>query len=209
MAQDNQSAELYGPTPYQTVGPFFHYALPWRGCADLVGESDLGARPDLLPAGHDLLHTAAARPLPAGTPIRIAGRVTDGQGETVPDALIEIWQADAEGAFAAAPGANAAFCGFGRCATDADGMFRFRTVRPGATGAGEAPHLAIGVLGRGIIRRLVTRLYFAGDPANDADPVLALVPVARRDTLIARLVEGVWVFDIRLQGDGETVFFQL
>ncbi len=211
MAQDNQSPELFGPTPFQTVGPFFHYALPWKGCADLVGDSALGARPELMPPEHDILHVAPPRTMPEGEPICVAGRIVDGAGTPVPDALVEIWQADASGVFSAPPEARTAFVGFGRCATDEAGGFRFLTIRPGAVRTEQAvyaPHLAISVLARGILRRLVTRAYFDDDPANDADPVLALVPEARRPTLMARLQDGAWQFDIHLQGEGETVFFQ-
>ena len=205
---DNQSPELFGQTPWQTLGPFFHYALPWKGGADLVGASDLGARADLMPAAHDLLHTTAARDPVAGEPIEIVGQVLDGAGDPLPDALVEIWQADAEGAY------GPEFLGFGRAATGEDGTFRFRTIRPGRVpGPGntlQAAHIAVGVLGRGLIKRLVTRLYFQDGEGLDDDPILALVPAERRPTLIARRSgEGAWRFDIRLQGEHETVFFDV
>lgn len=205
---DNQSPERFGQTPWQTLGPFFHYALPWKGGADLVGTSDLGARADLMPAAHDLLHATGQREAVAGDVIEIEGRVLDGAGEPLPDALVEIWQADAEGDY------GARFAGFGRAATGEDGTFRFRTVRPGRVpGPGnalQAAHIAIGVLGRGLIKRLVTRLYFEDGEGLDDDPVLALVPAVRRPTLIARRSgDAVWRFDIRLQGEHETVFFDV
>lgn len=204
---DNQSPEMFGQTPWQTLGPFFHYALPWKGGADLVGASNLGARPELMPPAHDLLHVPGPRGPVAGEVIEIDGRVLDGAGEPLPDALVEIWQADAASAYD--PG-----FGFGRAATGEDGTFRFRTVRPGRVpGPGnslQAAHIAVGVLGRGIIKRLVTRLYFEGGEGLDDDPVLALVPADRRATLIARPGgQGAWRFDIRLQGEHETVFFDI
>jgi protocatechuate 3,4-dioxygenase alpha subunit len=214
---DNQSAELFGQTPSQTVGPFFHYGLPWKGGADLIGQSDLGARPELFPEEHYVLKPSAPRGPVTGEVIEISGLVTDGDGAPVPDGMIEIWQANAAGRYASAddPRADIAldpnFIGFGRASTGADGVYRFRTIRPGRVpGPGnslQAPHIAIGVLGRGLLKRLVTRLYFEGAPENADDPILALVPEDRRDTLIARGADGVWRFDIVLQGARETVFF--
>jgi protocatechuate 3,4-dioxygenase alpha subunit len=197
-----------GQTPWQTVGPFFHYALPHPGGADLVGGSGLGARPDLTAAGHAPLPALAPRPGLRGEVLTLRGRVLDGAGEAVPDALVETWQADAEGRYDGdAPR-------FGRCATQDDGGFAFVTVRPGRVagpgGALQASHIAVGVLGRGLLRRLVTRLYFADDAALDEDPVLALVPPDRRGTLLAQADgPGVYRFDIVLQGPGETVFFDV
>lgn len=213
---DNQSPELFGQTPWQTLGPFFHYALPWKGGADLVGGSDLGARPELMPPGHDLLHRSAPRGQVAGDRIEIEGRVLDGAGEPLADALVEIWQADAEGRYASPADAprDPEFAGFGRAATLDDGSFRFRTIRPGrVAGPGnslQAAHVAVAVLGRGLIKRLVTRLYFEDGEGVDDDPVLAFVPAARRATLIARRTgEAAYRFDIRLQGEHETVFFDI
>jgi|SRR5580658_584470 protocatechuate 3,4-dioxygenase alpha subunit len=206
-----------GPTPSQTVGPFFHYGLPWKGGADLVGHSDLGARPELFPAEHDLLKPSAPRGPVAGTVIEIAGRVLDGDGLPVPDALIEIWQANAAGRYdsPADPRLDVPldpnFIGFGRAATGEDGGYCFRTIRPGRVpgpaNSLQAPHIAIGVFGRGLLKRLVTRLYFTGAAENDEDPILALVPEDRRKSLMAIEDGGVWRFDIVLQGEGETVFF--
>ncbi|MBX3484853.1 protocatechuate 3,4-dioxygenase subunit alpha [Phenylobacterium sp.] len=191
-----------GQTPWQTVGPFFHYALPAPGGADLVGQADIGARADLTPAGHFLL-TPLSRETPVGDVIEVEGRIVDGAGAPLPDALVEIWQADGEGAFGDL---------FGRCATADDGGYAFRTVLPGrVAGPGnalQAAHIDVGVLGRGLLRRLVTRIYFEGEPGLDEDPVLALVPDERRDTLVARrTAPGRYRFDIVLQGAGETVFF--
>jgi protocatechuate 3,4-dioxygenase alpha subunit len=196
------SGARLGQTPWQTVGPFFHYALPQPGGADLVALSEAGARPDLTPAEHFLL-TPPIRVRPAGEVIEVAGCIVDGAGAPLPDALVEIWQADGEGTYGAL---------FGRCATADDGGFSFRTVLPGrVAGPGnalQAAHIAVGVLGRGLLRRLATRIYFEGEPGLDEDPVLGLVPEDRRDTLVARRVgPGRYRFDIVLQGQGETVFF--
>jgi protocatechuate 3,4-dioxygenase alpha subunit len=151
--------------------------------------------------------------------IEIVGRVTDGDGVTIPDAMIELWQADGAGRFPGHDkGANTTFKGFGRSETVNDGVFSFRTVKPGAVpgpdGKIQAPHIDVGVFSRGIVRRMFTRIYFEGEAANDADPILALVPPDRRATLIARR-DGTgaggaprYRFDIRVQGGEETVFFE-
>ena len=191
-----------GITPSQTVGPFFAYALTPTGryaIADL--------------AGNDLVTDDAA-----GARIRIEGRIVDGDGAPVTDAMIEVWQADGEGRFAGHDPAlsNARFKGFGRCETDAEGRYSFRTVKPGAVpgpnGAVQAPHVDVGVFARGLLRRLFTRIYFEDEAGNAGDPVLALVPSEARATLIARREDGgaepVYRFDVRLQGEGETVFFE-
>ena len=216
---DNQSPEMFGQTPSQTVGPFFHYALPWKGGADLVGQSGLGARTELFPAGHDLLNVSPPHGPVAGETIEVRGQVFDGDGAPVPDALIEIWQANAAGRYASPADARTdlpldeGFIGFGRAATLDDGSYCFKTVRPGAVpGPGntlQAPHIAVGVLGRGLIKRLVTRLYLADGEGLEADPILALVPAERRSTLIAETsgTANVYRFDIVLQGQRETVFF--
>jgi protocatechuate 3,4-dioxygenase alpha subunit len=201
------------------VGPFFHYALPWKGAADLIGQSTLGARPELFPAGHDVLNVSPPHGPVRGEAIEVSGRVFDGDGAPVPDALIEIWQANAAGRYASPADPRTdlplddGFIGFGRAATLDDGSYCFRTIRPGAVpGPGntlQAPHIAVGVLGRGLIKRLVTRLYLADGDGLEADPILALVPTERRDTLIAGLAgePNVYRFDIVLQGERETVFF--
>ncbi len=179
-----------GITPSQTVGPFFHYCLT--------------------PAGYPYQASVDAAIAGAGEAIEIVGTVLDGDGVPVGDAMLEFWQADAAGRYAGAdagPPANAPFRGFARVATDTNGAFRLQTVKPGAAGA-NAPHVAISVLGRGLLNRLYARVYFAGEAANATDPVLAQVPPARRSTLIATSESpGRWRFDIRLQGEGETVFF--
>jgi protocatechuate 3,4-dioxygenase alpha subunit len=172
-------------TPSQTVGPFFGFALPW---AD---------GPAAVPAG-----TAGA--------VRIAGRVLDGRGDPVPDALIETWQV--------APAAPAArFRGFARAASDGEGRYAIVTVKPAAvrdaTGALHAPHLAVSLFARGLLKRLVTRIYFADEEAaNRADPVLARLgdPAARATLIAVAEHDGRgYRFDLRLQGEGETVFFEL
>jgi len=215
---DNQAEACFGQTPWQTVGPFFHYGLPWKGGADLIGQSNLGARPELFPEQHDVLNLAPPKGPVAGERIEISGRVLDAGGAPVPDAMIEIWQANAAGRYASLADPrddlplDPGFRGFGRAATSNAGVFRFVTIRPGRVpGPGnslQAPHVAIGVFGRGLLKRLVTRLYFADDPANDEDPILALVPSGRRQTLLATPAGGnAWRFDIHLQGESETVFF--
>jgi protocatechuate 3,4-dioxygenase alpha subunit len=182
-----------GLTPSQTIGPFFAYALTPRA----YGGPEL-ATERMAPDGVE------------GERIRIEGLVYDGDGEIVSDAMIEIWQADAQGRYNAA--GNAGFTGFGRAETTAEGRFFFETIRPGALsgpgGAMQAPHLSVSVFARGLLLRLTTRIYFSDEAANAADPVLALVPEGRRGTLIAqRGGDGAFRFDIRLQGEGETVFF--
>jgi protocatechuate 3,4-dioxygenase alpha subunit len=194
-----------GITPSQTVGPFFAYGLTSNGKYDWNDAF-----------GNDLVTPDAS-----GERIRIAGRVFDGDGAPVPDAMLEIWQADAQGRFAdpqdkrALP--NAAFRGFGRCGTNANGEFTFDTIKPGQVpdpdGMPQAPHILLAIFARGMLLQLYTRIYFEGEAANAADPVLALVPADRRGTLIAPREAGnggaVYRFDIRLQGDGETVFFEV
>jgi protocatechuate 3,4-dioxygenase, alpha subunit len=182
-----------GLTPSQTVGPFLAIGLPWPDGPQVVDPATPGA-------------------------ITITGRVFDGAGQPVPDALVETWQADPEGRFAHPDdprgGGDEGFRGFGRSATDADGRYQIITLKPGSfpgpEGGTEAPHLDITVLARGLLDRVVTRLYFADEQAaNQADPVLALVDPARRSTLIATPEDGGWRFDIRLQDPQETVFFEV
>jgi protocatechuate 3,4-dioxygenase alpha subunit len=175
-----------GLTPSQTVGPFFHYCLtpqdyPYQGLVPTAIEG-------------------------AGTAVEVSGSVFDGDGVAVGDALLEFWQADSAGRMQVS---NAPLQGFARVATSADGAYKLRTVLPGSL-AGQAPHLSLSVLGRGLLNRLHTRVYFAGQAANERDAVLALVPVERRGTLVAALeAPGKYRFDIRLQGAAETVFFQV
>jgi protocatechuate 3,4-dioxygenase alpha subunit len=144
--------------------------------------------------------------------------VLDGEGVPVPDAMIELWQADSEGNYEHQHGSadGAAFAGFGRLATAEDGSCTFETIKPGCVpGPDEtvqAPHINVSILGRGILKRLSTRLYFAGEPANTTDPVLALVPENRRSTLLAEPDQtrtGNWIFEVRLRGECETVFFDV
>ncbi|MFE8583465.1 protocatechuate 3,4-dioxygenase subunit alpha [Sphingomonas sp. NCPPB 2930] len=217
---DNQDPALFGQTPSQTVGPFFHYGLPWRGGADLVGRSDMGARPELMPEAHYVLNLSSPTGTPEGQVIEVTGRVLDGQGAVVPDAMVEIWQANAAGRYRSLDDTRQElpidphFVGFGRSATDEEGRFRFRTIMPGrvpgpANGL-QAPHLAVSIFARGLLRRLATRIYFDGADGNDTDPVLALVPPERRATLIAvQGAPGVWSLDLVLQGARETVMFDL
>ena len=194
--------EKLAQTPSQTVGPFFAYALtPQQYGYDLAS----------------IASSTLARADTAGRHIRIEGRVFDGAGEVVPDALIEIWQADAAGRYAhpADPrGSNAAFEGFGRCGTgtDPEHRFYFDTVKPGPVDTVQAPHVNVIVFMRGMLLHAYTRIYFADEAAaNATDPVLATVPAERRATLIAAPVVlpggTVYRFDIHMQGDAETVFF--
>ena len=189
-------------TPSQTVGPFLHIGLV---------QSDYGV--------HEIFGPKVAEAGMPGTHIRIEGRVFDGEGNTLPDALIELWQADHQGRYAhPADGrqvASNSFRGFGRCATSKEGAFGFSTIKPGAVpgpgGNMQAPHINVGILARGLLKRLFTRIYFAGEPGNAADPILALVPADRRETLMAKpdpANAGLYRFDMRLQGKDETVFFE-
>lgn len=192
-----------GLTPSQTVGPFFAYVLTPQA----YGYPEI--------AGRDLVTADAV-----GDRIRIEGYVIDGDGEPIVDAMLEIWQPDGEGRFAGTGDApdrpNTGFTGFGRTEVDSNGFYSFSTVRPGRVpgpeGQMQAPHANLGIFARGLLKRLFTRIYFEGEGANAEDAVLRLVPEARRPTLIAprreRGSEIVYSFDIRLQGDGETVFFE-
>jgi len=183
-------------TPSQTVGPFLHIALPWPDGPFVVPEGTPGA-------------------------FWLRGRLLDGDGQPVPDGLIETWQADPAGRFdhpddprGAAKSDVPGFRGFGRSATDAGGWWEILTVRPGSLpspdGSTEAPHLDVSVFSRGLLHRLVTRIYFPDEnAANEADPVLAGITDPRlRSTLIAtELAGGGLRFDIHMQGADETVFF--
>ena len=213
---------MAGQTPWQTTGPFFHFGLAWKGGADLTAESALGSRLDLTAPGHDVLieHKNTNRHLVKGVKIELIGNMFDNTGAPLTDALIEIWQANAAGRYASVSDARSDvpldenFLGFGRGATDKDGSYRFRTIRPGRVpGPGnslQAPHIALGIIGPGILKRLTTRVYFADAPENADDPILALVPDSRRAALIAEPEPGApstYRFDIRLGGPRETVFF--
>jgi protocatechuate 3,4-dioxygenase alpha subunit len=181
-------------TSSQTVGPYFSIGLSYQN------------------------GTEACSAETPGEHVEISGQLFDGDGVPVPDAQLEIWQADASGRFAGvdATGAGSApvgFAGFVRMATDERGGFCFRTVVPGSVadpaGGGQAPHIAVVLFMRGLLRHLYTRIYFEGIAQNQSDRVLLAVPEERRNTLIAR-AEGVgrYVWNIHMQGDNETVFFE-
>jgi protocatechuate 3,4-dioxygenase alpha subunit len=172
-------------TASQTVGPFFHFGL---AADDRLGK--------VAPEGA------------SGERIQLRVRVLDGDSLPVIDGLIEMYQADAEGRYGQ-PG----FHGFGRLPTDANGSCTFETVRPGppaGPGVAQAAHMDICLFARGLLRHLYTRIYFAGDPALEDDPILSLVSPDRRHTLLATPAgESTWEFLIRLQGQDETVFFDI
>ena len=183
-------------TSSQTVGPFFSFGLVSGRENDLVNDRTRGER------------------------IYITGLVIDGDGEPIPDAMVEIWQADAQGHFnhPADPNhkkADKSFRGFGRSQTVEGGAFWFKTIKPGCVpwddGQDQAPHVNVRVFARGMLIHAVTRLYFSDESANQTDPVLNSVDPKRRQTLIANREESedlaCYRFDIHLQGDGETVFF--
>ncbi len=160
-----------------------------------------------------------APPSVSGERITLAGRVADGDGKPVNDAVIEIWQANALGKYAHPEDAQdkpveAGFRGFGRCLTDAKGGYRFTTIKPGRVpgpgGAEQAPHIVVTVFMRGLLKHLITRVYFPDEAANAEDPVLKLVPADRRATLIARRSpsdKAALEWNVVLQGQDETVFF--
>jgi protocatechuate 3,4-dioxygenase alpha subunit len=186
---------IFPTTPSQTVGPYHAIGLPFDDGPYAVPEGTPGA-------------------------IRITGAVYDGEGARVPDTLIETWQADADGRFADLHGHGGdseleGFRGFARAGfEDGDGTFEILTVKPGRVpgpgGAPQAPHIDVSVFARGLLHRVVTRIYFADEPeANGEDPVLGRVPAARRETLLAQPTNDGYRFDIRLQGPGETVFFDI
>jgi protocatechuate 3,4-dioxygenase alpha subunit len=185
-------------TASQTVGPYFSIGLSYRNSATTCNQSSEGEH------------------------IEISGQVFDGEGVPVPDAQLELWQADAKGRFAGAgpsdPSergpASHGFQGFARVPTDAQGAFHFHTIRPGAvagpSGIHQAPHIVVLLSMRGLLRHLFTRIYFSNDPLNASDPILLAIPPERRPTLLAQPIEGQpqscrW--DIHLQGENETVFF--
>jgi protocatechuate 3,4-dioxygenase, alpha subunit len=194
---------MAGITPSATVGPYFLFGLV---------PSTYG--------GTDIITNNLVTPDCSGEKIRIEGHVFDGDGVAVPDALVEIWQADAAGRYAhpadtrALP--NVRFKGFGRAPTDSAGRYCLDTIKPGAVpgpnGKMQAPHIAVNLFARGILKQMVTRIYFSDEAANGSDPILALVPEDRRATLIARREDGgsqaVYRFDFQMQGEDETVFFE-
>jgi protocatechuate 3,4-dioxygenase, alpha subunit len=183
-------------TPSQTVGPFFKPALIRSGLESLITPKSRGER------------------------ITIEGRILDGDSAGVSDAMIELWQANADGRYDHPDDTQEKlldphFHGFGRAATDERGRFRFYTIKPGAVpGPGsilQAPHINVSIFARGLLKRLVTRIYFPGEPLNSSDVVLNEVAPARRSTLVARIApqQGVLLFDVVLQGEHETVFFDV
>jgi protocatechuate 3,4-dioxygenase, alpha subunit len=175
------------PTPGQTVGPFYGYALPFAKDRELLAPGSPGS-------------------------IRLQGTVYDGAGHPIPDAILEIWQADGDGNVPHRTGSlvrdGYTFTGFGRSAVGNTGVFTFTTVNPGPTEAGAAPFIAVAVFARGLMNRLFTRVYLPEDEAALAkDPLLSSLEPDRRRTLIARRdPDGGLSWDIRLQGEGETVF---
>ncbi|MGA7091089.1 MAG: protocatechuate 3,4-dioxygenase subunit alpha [Candidatus Acidiferrales bacterium] len=187
-------------TTSQTVGPFFSIGLAWLERSEVAGPGVAGER------------------------ISIEGRVLDGDGQPIPDALLELWQANAAGKYAhpedtQEKSLEPGFIGYGRVSTDADGRFRFSTIKPGAvpgpSGKSQAPHIVVSFFARGLLRRLVTRIYFADEPANAEDFALGLIEPARRQTLIAKKLaappgtSGAYEWNVILQGPSETVFFDI
>ncbi|MFF4029238.1 protocatechuate 3,4-dioxygenase subunit alpha [Streptomyces sviceus] len=195
---DTSRPETVLPTPSHTVGPFYGHALPFPGGGDIA------------PVGHP-------------DTLTLQGYVTDGQGDPLPDAFLELWSADPEGNVPQVDGSirrdpasggylgrnGVEFTGWGRIQTDANGHWTARTLRPGTRGR-SAPYISVCVFARGLLVHLYTRIYLPDDEAAlSADPLLARVPAERRDTLIARKQgDGTYRFDIRLQGEGETVFLE-
>jgi len=190
-----------GLTPSQTAGPYLRIGLTWSGGEFAVPEGTPGA-------------------------VTIGGLLLDGHGDPIPDGLVETWQADPDGRFhhpddprGIVPPAVAGFTGFARSRTEPEGRWSVTTLKPGPVpgpdGVLQAPHLDVSVFARGMLDRVVTRVYFpeeadgAGPGSHAADPVLAAVPADRRRTLIATAVDGGYRLDLRLQGEGETVFFTL
>jgi protocatechuate 3,4-dioxygenase alpha subunit len=181
-------------SPSQTVGPYLSLGLPWTDGAFAVAEGTAGA-------------------------VWIRGTVTDGAGDPVPDGMIETWQADPEGRFdhpddPRGTGVEPGFRGFGRCLTGPEGEYAILTVKPGRVpapeGGDQAPHIDVSVFARGLLKHLVTRLYFEDEESNADDPVLAQVTdPGRRATLVGARTGDGYRFDIRLQGAGETVFFDV
>jgi len=186
------------PTPSQTVGPYLHLGLTDRNSVSCLASNDV-----------------------QGERMRLSCRVLDGDGIPVPDAMIELWQADSAGNYnhpddPRRSRGNPAFHGYGRLPTGDDGICIFETIKPGPVpglnGQMQAPHFNVSVLGRGLLKRLSTRIYFAGEALNSTDQALALVPADRRHTLLAEPESerpNGWRFDVRLCGEGETVFFDV
>ncbi|MFQ3458939.1 protocatechuate 3,4-dioxygenase subunit alpha [Bradyrhizobium sp. UFLA01-814] len=193
-----------GITPSQTVGPYFKYGLTPNGEYEW----------------NDAFTNNLLTGDVSGERIRVEGKVYDGDGAVIPDCMLEIWQADAQGRFSDPQDAralpNSSFKGFGRCGTDKNGAYAFDTIKPGsvpdADGKPQAPHIGLAVFARGMLLHLYTRIYFDDEAGNVADSTLALVPADRRATLIARrkgAAGNAYTFDVHLQGDNETVFFDV
>jgi protocatechuate 3,4-dioxygenase, alpha subunit len=184
-------------TTWQTVGPFFSLGFSWLYRDNLAGPGVSGER------------------------VEMEGRILDGDGNPVPDGIVEIWQANSQGKYAHPDDpqekpAESGFSGYGRVPTDDLGRFRFTTIRPGRVpgpdGRLQAPHLAISVLTRGLLRRLITRIYFPDEPSNAEDFALNLVGAGRRGTLMAKKIDGragALEWNVVLQGPAETVFFDI
>jgi protocatechuate 3,4-dioxygenase alpha subunit len=184
-------------TTWQTVGPFFSIGFSWLYRDNLAGAGVSGGR------------------------VEISGRVLDGDGNPVPDGIVEIWQANSQGKYAHPDDpqekeVEEGFSGYGRVPTDDAGRFRFTTIKPGRVpgpnGNLQAPHLEVSVFTRGLLRRLITRIYFPDEPGNAEDFALNLVEAARRGTLIAQRIDerpGALEWNVILQGPGETVFFDV
>lgn len=183
-------------TTSQTVGPYFHIGLAWQFQEDLTAPGVAGER------------------------VEIEGRVLDADGNPVNDAMVEIWQANSHGKYnhpddVQQKPLEPQFFGYGRVPTDENGRFHFVTIKPGPVpgpdGKLQAPHIAVSVFSRGLLRRLVSRIYFPDEPGNASDPVMDLVPPSRRHTLIANkgTRDGLLMWNVILQGPNETVFFDI
>jgi len=188
MTEAAATPDLVPASASQTAGPYWHLI-------DFPEWADTTRHFDAVP----------------GERIVLTGVLTDGGGNLVTDALVEIWHADPAGRY---PTDTEGFQGYGRCATDKAGRYRFTTLKPGPVpgpgNATQAPHVAVAVFARGILYHLATRLYFAGEPLNETDPVLASIPAGRRATVVAKQTEpGTWNLDLRLQGEDETVWMDV
>jgi protocatechuate 3,4-dioxygenase, alpha subunit len=184
-------------TTWQTIGPFFQIGLERLYQTNIAGVGVGGQR------------------------LRLEGRILDGDGRPIPDAVVEVWQANSQGKYAHPADTQdkpleQGFKGFGRIPTDDDGYFRLSTIKPGSVpgpnGTPQAPHLVVGLMMRGLLRGLITRAYFQGDPSNATDPVLQCVDSDRLDTLMMRPSSDdptLLQWTIRMQGEKETVFFQI
>jgi protocatechuate 3,4-dioxygenase alpha subunit len=184
-------------TTWQTVGPFFRIGFSW------------------------LYRESLAGPGVSGEPVEILGRILDGDGNPVPDGIVEIWQANSQGKYAHPDDpqekpAEEGFTGYGRVPTNDAGRFRFSTIKPGRVpgpdGKLQAPHLQVSVFTRGLLRRLITRIYFPDELSNAEDFALNLVEAGRRGTLVAKKIDGrpgALEWDVILQGPAETVFFDV